>query len=120
MKPKIAASPTAVRTVSETDEIRLIEGLAYPFKGRDTYGTFFSIRTNFRWDLFPDVIPGATRAAEEAQFVRPTTFHHGFDPDIGLVRIGGWSPVSMDADGIWVQSQIDKRNDYYATRIGPL
>ena len=32
----------AVRTVSETDDFRLIEGLAYPFKMRDTYGTFFS------------------------------------------------------------------------------
>jgi hypothetical protein len=120
MKPKIAAPSAAVRTVSETDDVRLIEGLAYPFKGRDTYGTFFSARTNFRWDLFPDVVPGATRAEDEAKFIRPNTFHHGFDPEIGLARIGGWSPVRMDADGIWVQAQIDKRGDYYATRIGPL
>lgn len=120
MKPKIAAPSAAVRTVSETDDVRLIEGLAYPFKGRDTYGTFFSARTNFRWDLFPDVIPGATRAEDDAKFIRPNTFHHGFDPEIGLIRIGGWSPIRMDADGVWVRAQIDKRNDYYATRIGPL
>jgi hypothetical protein len=110
----------AVRTVSETDDFRLIEGLAYPFKGRDTYGTFFSARTDFHWGLYSDVAPGATRAAKDAKFVRPVTFHHGFDPEIGLERMGGWSPVRMDADGIWVQAQIDKRGAYYANRIGPL
>ena len=110
---------SAVRTVAETDDFRIIEGLAYPFRGRDTYGTFFSARTNFHWDLFPDVIPTATRA-ESPLYVRPATYHHGFEPAFGLERIGGWSPVRMDDDGVWVQAQIDKRKDYYATRIKPL
>jgi len=114
-----AEFPSAVRTVSETDDVRIIEGLAYPFKGRDTYGTFFSARTDFHWDLFPDVNP-AVRGDAAPQFVRPTSFHHGFDPEMGLVRIGGWSPIRTDADGVWVQAQIDKRNAFYATRIQPL
>jgi len=108
----------AVRTVAETDDVRTIEGLAYPFKGRDTYGTFFSARTDFHWDLFPDTIPGAVRS--DPLFIRPATFHHGFEPDFGLSRIGGWSPVRTDDDGVWVQAQIDKRQKYYATRLGPL
>ena len=103
----------AVRTVSETDDVRVIEGLAYPFKGRDTYGTFFSARTDFSWDLFPD-------SMTEPQFIRPLTFQHGFDSDFGLTRQGGWSPVRIDDDGVWVQAQIDKRATYYATRLGPL
>lgn len=115
----------AVRTVSETADVREIEGLAYPFKGRDTYGTFFSARTNFHWGLFPDAIPSATRdAGADARFIRPATFHHGFDPDFGLdvdgVRVGGWSPTRMDADGVWVRAQIDKRHAYYETRLKPL
>lgn len=109
----------AVRTVSETDDIRLIEGLGYPFKSRDTYGTFFSARTAYHWELFPDVTPGATRDGGPL-FIRPVTYHHGFEPDFGLDRIGGWSPVRMDDDGVWVQAQIDKRHRYYATRIKPL
>jgi|GEM_PF-2083082 hypothetical protein len=114
----------AVRTVSETDAIRTIEGLAYPFKGRDTYGTFFSARTDFHWGLFPDTDPVAARSDEDPGFIRPMTFHHGFDPDFGLdvdgVRVGGWSPVRMDADGVWVRSQIDKRHAYYESRLRPL
>lgn len=115
----------AVRTVDETDDVRTIEGLAYPFKGRDTYGTFFSARTDFHWGLFPDTIPSATRdAGEDARFIRPTTFHHGFDKDFGLevdgIRVGGWSPVRTDADGVWVRSQIDKRHAYYENRLKPL
>lgn len=109
----------AVRTVSESDEFRLVEGLAFPFRGRDTYRTFFSARTDFHWDLFPDVVPGAVRA-ESPLFIRPSTYHHGFDPDIGLSRIGGWSPVRSDADGIWVQAQIAKRTAYYEGRLKPL
>jgi hypothetical protein len=116
MKTKLAA----VRTVSETDDIRTIEGLAFPFKGRDTYGTFFSARTDFHWDLYPDVSPAAVRAVDDAKFIRPNTFHHGFDPDIGLARVGGWSPIRMDADGVWVRAQIDKRNTYYENRLKPL
>ena len=116
-KPK--APPSAVRTVAETDDVRTIEGLAFPFKSRDTYGTFYSARTDFHWDMFPDVTPGATRS-EDAKFIRPSTYHHGFDPEIGLSRVGGWSPVRMDADGVWVQAQIDKRGAYYETRLKPL
>lgn len=114
----------AVRTVSEDDQHRTIEGLAYPFRGRDTYGTFFSARTNYHWPLFVDVDPTATRADAEPAFVRPMTFHHGFDTDFGLdldgVRVGGWSPVRMDADGVWVRAQIEKRHAYYESRLKPL
>lgn len=116
-KPK--TDPLAVRTVAEDDDVRTIEGLAFPFKGRDTYGTFYSARTDFHWDLYPDVVPDGTRTGEP-RFIRPATFHHGFDPEIGLSRVGGWSPVRMDADGVWVQAQIDKRGIYYENRLKPL
>lgn len=109
---------TAVRTVSETDEVRTIEGLGIPFggpfAGRDSYRTFASARTDFHWDLFPDVDPAATRTADdEPRFVRPVTYNHGFDAEIGLSRIGGWSPVRVDSDGVWVQAQLDKRSKWY-------
>ena len=72
---------SAVRTVFEDDEFHVIEGLAYPFRGRDTYGTYFSARSDFHWDLFPD-------STEEPQYTRPLTFQHGFDPEFGLTRVG--------------------------------
>jgi hypothetical protein len=108
----------AVRTVSEDDDYRIIEGRGIPFggpfAGRDSYGTYASVRTDFVWGLFPDLIPGATRSTDEPRYIRPLTYNHGFDPDIGLTRLGGWSPVRVDADGVWVQAQIDKREKYYA------
>lgn len=114
----------AVRTVREDDDVRIIEGLGIPFggpfAGRDSYGTFASARTDFAWDLFPDVEPKATRdAGDEPRFIRPLTYNHGFDPEIGLRRMGGWSPVRVDDDGVWVQAQLDKRQKYYA-RIAEL
>jgi hypothetical protein len=128
-KPATRPALRAVRTVSETDEVRIIEGLGIPFggpfAGRDSYGTFASPRTDFFWDLFPDVVPLTVRAGDvdevigEARFIRPVTYNHGFDSDIGLSRIGGWSPVRTDPDGVWVQAQIDKRAKWYA-RIAPL
>ena len=103
----------AIRTVSEDKNVHVIEGLAFPFRGRDTYGTFFSARTDFHWDLFPD-------SEAEPQFLRPMTFQHGFDEEFGLSRQGGWTPIRTDADGVWVRAQIDKRQKYYATRIKPM
>lgn len=115
---------SAVRTIEETDEVRTIEGLAYPFKARDTYGTFFSARTDFHWDYFPDVLPakaGKRSSAEvEPRYIRPVNFHHGFDEAFGLSREGGWSPIRVDADGVWVRAQIDKRTRYYEGRLKPL
>lgn len=101
----------AFRTIREDDDVFVIEGLGYPysgpFNGKDSYGTTFSARTDFVWDLFPD-------SMTEPRFIRPVTFDHGFDATIGLRRVGGWSPVRADASGTWVQAQIDKHDQYYS------
>lgn len=105
-------SDLAIRTVSETDDIHVIEGLiAYggPFRGRDSYQTFFSVRTDWALDLHPEGVP--------------ILMEHGFDPDFGLSPIGRSMPTASfrtDADGMWVQAQLDKRHRYYATRVLPL
>ena len=100
----------AVRTIREDEDIHVIEGLGYPFrgpfKGKDTLGTTFSARTDFHWDLFPD-------SMDEPRYIRPVTYQHGFDRTVGLSRVGGWSPVRADDLGVWVQAQLDKHNEYY-------
>src|SRR5439155_23427308 len=98
----------AVRTVVETDSVRVVEGLAYPFRGRDTYGTFFSRKTEFSWELFPDIVPGVRSG--EPRFIRPVTFEHGTDPKFGLARVGGWSPIRIDEIGVWVRAQLERRS----------
>lgn len=103
---------SAVRTLSEDENTRTIEGLL-SFSGhnygRDTYNTYFSTRTDWGLDMHPDGIP--------------VLFNHGFDSDFGLHPIGRTSPTATfrtDDDGVWVQMQLDKREKYYATRILPL
>ena len=95
----------AIRIVESTDDHDVIEGLGIPFGGpfggRDSYGTFFSARTDFAWDLFP------------GEYARPVTYQHGFDAKVGLRRIGGWQAVRTDDDGVWVQAQLDKRQKWY-------
>ena len=107
----------AFRTVFENEDVHVIEGLLYPFAGpfkggKDSYGTNFSARTNFYWDLYPDRTPSDPENVA-ARFVRPVTYQHGFDPDVGLSRIGGYSPVRQDKKGVWVQAQLDKHHEYY-------
>ena len=107
----------AIRTVSEDDDFHVIEGLLYPFSGpfpngKDSYGTNFSARTNFYWDLFPDRSPSDPEDVP-ARFVRPVTYQHGFDPEAGLSRMGGYSPIRVDKRGVWVQAQLDKHHAYY-------
>lgn len=97
----------AVRTVSEDDDFRVIEGRAIPFggpfHGKDTYGTFFSARTDLA--LEPPI---------------KVWYNHGFDPDFGFSSLGRVTSVRTEEDGIWVQTQIDKRHKYYETRVKPL
>lgn len=102
----------AIRTVREDDDVHVVEArIAFggPFNGRDTYGTLFSARTDFGLDLHPQGIP--------------VLYNHGFDPDFGLHPLGFSEPTSafrVADDGVWVNLQLDKRNQYYATRVRPL
>lgn len=102
----------AIRTVREDDNVHVVEArIAFggPFNGRDSYGTLFSARTDFGLDLHPHGIP--------------VLFNHGFDPDFGLHPLGFSEPTSafrVADDGVWVNLQLDKRNQYYATRVRPL
>jgi hypothetical protein len=106
----------AIRTVREDDDVHVIEGWGIPFVGPfggfDTYRTSAKPTTNFHWDLFPDALPGS---GDDPQYTRPVTYQHGFDSEIGLCRIGGWTPVRVDKKrGVWVQAQLDKHDEYYA------
>src|SRR5574340_556400 len=101
----------AVRTVSETDDVRTIEGrLAYggPFGGRDFYRTIFSARTDYGLDLHPDGLP--------------VLFDHGFDTEIGLHPVGRTEPTGafrrMD-DVLWVQMQIESATSTTRTASSP-
>lgn len=100
----------AIRTVSETDDVHVIEGygpaFGGPFNGSDSYQTRFSARSNMHWDLFAD-------SETDPKFIRPLNYQHGFDPEVGLSRVGGWSPVRSDDKGIWIQAQLDKHHAYY-------
>lgn len=102
--------PAAVRTLSEDEDWHTLEVLAFPFggpfKGKDTYGTYFSAKTDFHWGLFEE-------PSEEPTYVRPLTYQHGFDEAMGLDRAGGWTPVRTDKWGVWAKAQLNKHKEYY-------
>ncbi|GAC1615604.1 MAG: hypothetical protein NVS9B1_25370 [Candidatus Dormibacteraceae bacterium] len=99
----------AVRTVSEDDNVHIIEGRAVPyggpFNGKDSYGTFFSVRSDL--GIEPDI-------------PIKLWYNHGFDPDFGFSTIGKTTSVRTEDDGIWVEAQLNKRHKYYEERVKPL
>lgn len=80
-----------------------IEGVGIPFggpvAGKDLHGQFFSKKTDFAWDLIPD---GS----------RPLLYQHGLDDTLNTNVIGRWSVKKIDDKGVWVQAQLDARNEY--------
>ena len=100
----------AVRSVSEDDDHRVIEVRAVPFggpfNGRDSYGTFFSARSDLGLNDLPIKV----------------WYNHGLDPDFKYSTIGQTIPDTMRTaeDGVWVQLQLDKRHRYYESRVRPL
>lgn len=75
------------------------KGQAYYDPGRDLYGEYFSAKTNLCLDWFPEG--------------RPLLYHHGLDPDAGLVPVGRVLPGVRSADvGHWVQAQLDAGTQY--------
>jgi hypothetical protein len=107
----------AIRTVAEDDDFLTIEGLGIPFGGPypggfDSYTTRATPQTDFVWGLFPDRAPSDPPEVA-ARFTRPLTYQHGFDPEIGIRRVGGWSPMRVDKKGVWIQAQVDKHDEYF-------
>jgi hypothetical protein len=107
----------AIRTVAEDDDFLTIEGLGIPFGGPfpggfDSYGTRATPQTDFVWDLFPDRRPDDPPEVP-ARFTRPLTYQHGFDREVGIRRVGGWSPMRTDKKGVWIQAQINKHDQYF-------
>lgn len=80
----------------------VIEGYLVPFgspQERDLHLQYFDASTDFHLDDFP---------IENA----PTLYHHGLDKTIGVRRIGTVKAVKVDDLGIWVQAQLDMRDEY--------
>lgn len=77
----------------------LIEGCAIPFGSpdhKDLDGEFFTKDTDFALDWFE---------------TRPLLYHHGLDVTKTAV-IGRVKSYEIKDDGLWVQSQLDKRSRY--------
>jgi HK97 family phage portal protein len=67
-----STSPRSGPDRVETDDVRIIEGLGYPFRGRDTYGTFFSVRSTSTGTSSPtSTRPGDARD-QAPLFIRPS------------------------------------------------
>ncbi len=63
----------------------------------DLQGEHFSPRTEFCLDWFKE---------------RPVLYHHGLDNQTGLRKVGTIKSVEPDELGLWVQAQLDLRDQY--------
>jgi hypothetical protein len=86
-----------------TDDDATIEGWAVPFDGsfndgRDSYGTMFSARTDFRLDWYSE---------------RPLLWHHGLDKDVGLTPVGTVRTMEVRDKGVWMKAQLDAQSEYF-------
>ena len=87
----------------------LIEGWGIPFggpiAGGDVDGEFFSAKTDFRFDWFPDG--------------RPMLYDHGTDKKLGLDLIGRQTEHQVvDEIGVWVKGQINMSHRYAEAVMG--
>lgn len=70
-----------------------------PFNGKDVDGEFFSTKTNFAFDWFPE---------------RPLLYHHGLDKDAGISVVGRVKSWESKTDlGIWTKAQLETSNEYF-------
>lgn len=94
-----------VPTVKFTDDDdSIIEGIAAPFggpfNGKDLSKQFFSAKTDFALDWFPE---------------RPLLFEHGFDSETATEPVGRVTQWEIKADlGLWVQAQLNKSSQYWS------
>lgn len=80
----------------------VLEGLAIPFGSpskKDLQGEFFTPSTDYHLEWFPS--DG-----------RPVLYHHRLDEDMRTGLIGRQTSHKIDADGIWVEVQLEKRSKY--------
>ena len=68
--------------------------------GRDLSGEYFSAKSDFCLDWYPDR--------------RPLLFHHGIRADTGTKAVGHIEPgVAFTDEGGWVKARLDEHNEYY-------
>ena len=64
-------------------------------------------------DLVGDYFTRSTRYHWSSEERRTALFHHGLDPTIGKREIGtGWRLARTDNVGLWVETQLDLRDEY--------
>lgn len=86
--------------INETEIEGYLAPYGGPFNGKDITGEFFSAKTNFALDWFPDNS-------------RPLLFHHGLDAKAGIGVVGRIKSLSQDDIGLWMQAQLDASSEYY-------
>lgn len=64
---------------------------------RDLQGEYFTPQTDLGLDWYPR---------------RPVLYHHGLDEALGPVMIGQIEAMQPDSTGLWVEAQLDLRNEW--------
>ena len=81
----------------------IIEGYLVPFNTKQTkdfYNTYFDRHTNYMLDDYPIV--------QRAYLI----YHHGLDTTLSVRNLGDFIRKRLDDVGIWVQAQLDLRDEW--------
>lgn len=95
-----ALPSTAIKVLSETDDLLKVGGYGVIFGGRDLEGETFTKGTDYMLDMVP---------------VKPVFYDHslrpGMDDPMGMV---GNEDIKVDDIGIWVESELHRHAEYMA------
>ncbi len=81
------------------------------------YGVLFSDPS--QKDLSGDYFTPETETMWEGQETRPALYHHGLDGYVGSRLLGkGWQKAHIDDIGVWVETQLDLRDQYEKAVFG--
>lgn len=91
-------NPLAAHIKAMDDDTITVAGYGVVWGGRDLEGEYFTKETDFWFD----------RITEEPMVL----YHHGHDEDVQKQVVGRTSHKATDDQGLWIEAQIDRHNEY--------
>ena len=112
--PDVLSALPAMRTI-DMDDVVIAHGTELKALGGGLVGGYLVVFSpqKKRKDLSGEYFMKSTKYFWEGKEVRPAIYHHGLDPVLKKRFLGtGWQLRRTDDVGLWVETQLDLRDEY--------